>query len=61
MAYSIKDVIMRNRSYRRFYHDKPMTEKQLEGLVDLARLSPSAANMQPLKFILSCKPEEKRE
>jgi nitroreductase len=31
-----------------------MTEKQLEGLVDLARLSPSAANMQPLKFILSC-------
>jgi nitroreductase len=48
MAYSIKDVITRNRSYRRFYHDKPMTEKQLEGLVDLARLSPSAANMQPL-------------
>jgi len=31
-----------------------MTEKQLVDLVDLARLSPSSANMQPLKFILSC-------
>jgi len=58
MAHSIKDLIMRNRSYRRFYHDKPMTEKQLEDLVDLARLSPSAANLQPLKFILSCKPKK---
>jgi nitroreductase len=26
----------------------------LEGLVELARLSPSAANRQPLKYILSC-------
>ena len=54
MGYSIKDLIMRNRSYRRFYHDKPITEKQLQDLVELARLSPSAANLQPLKFILSC-------
>jgi nitroreductase len=56
MVYSIKDLITRNRSYRRFYHDKPMTEKQLQDLVDLARLSPSAANLQPLKFIVSHKP-----
>jgi nitroreductase len=54
MGYSIKDLIMRNRSYRRFYHDKLITEKQLQDLVELARLSPSAANLQPLKFILSC-------
>jgi nitroreductase len=58
MVYSIKDFIMRNRSYRRFYQDKPITEKQLQDLVDLARLSPSAANLQPLKFILSCTPKK---
>lgn len=27
-------------------------------LVDLARLSPSAANLQPLKYILSCEPKK---
>jgi len=58
MVYSIKDFIMRNRSYRRFYQDKPITEKQLQDLVDLARLSPSAANLQPLKFIISCTPKK---
>ena len=59
MVYSIKDLIMRNRSYRRFYQDRPITEKQLQDLVDLARLSPSAANLQPLKFILSCSTKKK--
>jgi nitroreductase len=29
----------------------------LEALVNLGRLSASAANLQPLKYILSCKPE----
>ena len=55
MAHLMKELIMRNRSYRRFYHDKPITEEQLQELVDLARLSPSAANLQPLKFIVSHK------
>jgi nitroreductase len=57
MAHIISDLVTRNRSYRRFYQDKPITEKQLESLIELARLSPSAANLQPLKFILSCKPD----
>ena len=35
-----------------------LRKKQLEDLVELARLSPSTANMQPLKFILSWKPEK---
>ena len=30
----------------------------LRELVDLARLSPSAANLQTLKYILSCDPEK---
>lgn len=58
MVHSIKDLIMKNRSYRRFHHDKPITEKQLQDLVELARLSPSAANLQPLKYIISCTPKK---
>ncbi|HVN96179.1 MAG TPA: nitroreductase family protein [Syntrophorhabdaceae bacterium] len=52
----IDELITRNRSYRRFYEDKPITRRELESLVELARLSPSAANLQPLKFIVSHKP-----
>lgn len=54
----IKDLILKNRSYRRF--DQGFTVKLaiLKELVDLARLSPSAANLQPLKFILSSDAEK---
>ena len=50
----IRDLILKNRSYRRFYQDVPVSLETLRELVDLARLSPSARNAQPLKFILSC-------
>ena len=50
----IKDLIRKNRTYRRFYEDVPVNRKTLEELVDLARLSASGANRQPLKYILSC-------
>ncbi len=50
----IKDLVARNRSYRRFYEDVSIPVETLRELVDLARLSASAANMQPLKYILSC-------
>ncbi len=49
----IKDLIKRNRTYRRFYEDFKIKRNALEELVDLARLSASAANRQPLKYILS--------
>jgi nitroreductase len=52
----IDDLIRRNRSYRRFHQDVPVSIETLRELVGLARLSPSAANMQPLKFFLSCEP-----
>ena len=45
---------LKNRSYRRFYQDTPVSIDTLRELVDLARLSASAANKQPLKYILSC-------
>ena len=49
----LKDIVARNRSYRRFYQDEAVPLPLLEELVDLARLSPSAMNRQPLKYILS--------
>jgi nitroreductase len=54
----IKDLISRNRSYRRFYQDVPIAMETLRELVELARLSPSAANLQPLRYVLSCDTEK---
>lgn len=49
----IEDLIRKNRSYRRFYQDKQIEMETLRELVDLARLSPSGANKQVLKYFLS--------
>ena len=54
----IHDQILKSRSCRRFYEDQPVPLDDLKQLVDLARLSPSGRNAQPLKFILSCEPEK---
>jgi nitroreductase len=53
----IRELIVRNRSYRRFYQEVPIERETLKELVDLARLSASAANRQPLKYILAGEPE----
>ncbi len=53
----LKDLILRNRSYRRFHQAESIDRATLESLIELARLSPSASNLQPLRFILSCEPE----
>ena len=54
---TVKELLLRNRSYRRFHEDQPLDEKTLVDLVDLARLCPSAANRQPLKYLISCDSE----
>ena len=53
----IADRIRKNRSCRRFYEDQTLDVATLEDLVNLGRLSASAANLQPLKYILSCDPK----
>lgn len=53
----IRELIERNRSYRRFDSSVAVDEGALRELVDLARLSASGGNMQPLKFLLSCEAE----
>jgi nitroreductase len=50
----LKDLVRKNRSYRRFYQEHGIGCDILRGLVDLARLSASGANRQPLKYVLSC-------
>jgi nitroreductase len=54
----IEDLIQQNRSFRRFYQDHPVDLETLKGLVNLGRLSASGANFQPLKYILSCDPQQ---
>ena len=49
----ILDLILKNRSYRRFDENFLLTKEELAGFVDLARLSPSSRNVQPLKYVLS--------
>lgn len=53
----IRELILKNRSYRRFDQSRRVERETLRELVDLARLSPSGANAQPLKYWLSQEPE----
>jgi nitroreductase len=53
----IRELILTNRSYRRFKQDHVINRETLVELVDLARHSASGANKQPLKFYLSCDPD----
>ena len=49
----IRELILKNRSYRRFDQSVKISESQLCEWIDLARNSASARNAQPLKYILS--------
>ncbi|MCJ7702469.1 MAG: nitroreductase family protein [Anaerolineales bacterium] len=54
---NIREIILKNRSFRRFHQDHPIDYETLVELIDLARHSASGANKQPLKFYISFKPE----
>lgn len=56
----IKEIVKKNRSYRRFQEGYQVTEQTLLDLVELARLTPSGGNLQPLKYLLSNDPEKNR-
>jgi nitroreductase len=53
----IHDMITKTRSCRRFHQGERITPDQLRSLVDLARLSASAGNLQALKYILCTDPD----
>ena len=54
----IEDLIKSNRSCRRFLQKEAVPVDTLRWLVNLARVSASAANLQPLKYILSNEPHK---
>lgn len=54
---SFRELVLKNRSYRRFFETEKISKETLLELIDLSRLTPSAANKQPLKFYLSYEKE----
>lgn len=52
----LKELILKNRSYRRFYQDEQIPLSVLRKSIDLASLTPSAANKQPLKYLIITDP-----
>ncbi len=52
-----KELVLKTRSYRRFDASVSIEKQALLDLIELARCSPSAANRQPLKYVLSCEAE----
>lgn len=53
-----KDLILKNRSVRKYQQNVAVSHETLWELVELARLSGSAGNRQSLKYFLSCEPEK---
>ncbi len=49
---NMEELVRKTRSYRRFHEDHAIGMEVLEGLVNLARLSASGRNLQPLKYML---------
>jgi nitroreductase len=54
----LRELVLKNRSYRKFYADKSVGPDTLTNLIDLARNTPSSKNFQPLKYILVDSKEE---
>ncbi len=53
----IRDLIQKNRSYRRFDSKVKLSIEQIRNWIDLARISASGRNMQPLKYAIVTQPE----
>lgn len=50
----LKDLVLKNRSYRGFDESVKVTRQQLEDIVECARLTPFSQNFQAFKYFLSC-------
>lgn len=48
----IRDLILKNRSYRRFDESVKVPVNKLKSWIELARFSASGRNMQPLKYVI---------
>lgn len=55
---NIKDLVLKNRSYRRFEESNCISKEELMECIDAARVSSSARNAQPLKYYMVNTKEE---
>jgi nitroreductase len=54
----LKELVLKTRTYRRFYGTEQISDETLRSLVDLARLTASSKNAQALRFKLVGKKDE---
>ena len=54
----LKELVIKNRSYRRFYQNQAIDSEQLKFLINIGRLTASGANKQPVRYILSNEAEK---
>lgn len=54
----LKELMKRNRSYRRFDESRRVSSEELEEIVDLCRYVASGRNLQPMKYRLVATQEE---
>lgn len=57
----LSELVLKNRTYRRFHESEAVSEETLKELVDLARTVPSTANSQALKFALITEGEKRQK
>jgi len=53
-----KELVKKNRSFRRFDASKAISKDELYDMIDTARLTASAANLQPLRYKVVCDKDE---
>ncbi len=54
----LKDLVIKNRSYRGYDESYSLTREELLELVDITRYCPSSMNKQPLKYYIAYKKDE---
>ena len=54
----LKELLMKNRSFRGYDESFRLTRAELLELVDLTRYTASSVNQQPLKYYIASDPEE---
>lgn len=57
----LRELMMSNRTVRRFEESREVDTHTLERLVELTRYCPSGRNMQPLRYVIINDAERKRE
>ena len=54
----LKELVLKNRSYRAFDESRPISACDMRSLVELARFVPSGMNKQPLRYRIVSEPSE---